>query len=81
MAAPFDRTRLEVTGPSVAVMNGIRYNNGGAAHFSVSSTGTLAYIPNPERRADADLLWVDRSGKTTTIDAAARSLQQTGAVA
>jgi serine/threonine-protein kinase len=69
MAAPFDRTRLELTGPSIAVMPGIRYNNGGAAHFSVSSTGTLAYIPDVGKPTDADLLWVDRSGQTTTIDA------------
>jgi len=68
MAAPFDRTRLDVTGPSIAVMPGIRYNNGGAAHFSVSSTGTLAYIPNLDRRTDVDLLWADRSGRTTTIE-------------
>jgi serine/threonine-protein kinase len=69
MAAPFDRTRLEVTAPSIAVMPGIRYNNGGAAHFSVSSTGTLAYMPDLGKPTNADLLWVDRSGQTTTIEA------------
>src|SRR5262249_47542935 len=37
--------------------------NSGAAQFSVSASGTLAYVPggiSPERKAS--MLWVDRSG-------------------
>jgi serine/threonine-protein kinase len=68
MAARFDPSRLEVTGPSTPVMSGVLYNNGGAGHFGVSSTGTIAYMPDSGTRAQADLLWVDRSGRTTATD-------------
>jgi hypothetical protein len=68
MAAPFDASRLEVTGPAAPVMAGVLYNNGGAGHFSLSSTGTLAYIPDSARRTPADLLWVDRAGRTTPVE-------------
>jgi serine/threonine-protein kinase len=68
MAAPFDSSRLEVTGPSTPVMSGVLYNNGGAGHFGVSSTGTIAYMPDSGIRAQADLFWVDRAGRTTATD-------------
>jgi serine/threonine-protein kinase len=68
MAAPFDTSRLEVTGAAVPVMAGVFYNNGGAGHFSVSANGTLAYIADGVKRTPADLLWVDRTGRTTPVD-------------
>ena len=68
MAAPLDPSRLEVTGPSVPMMSGILYNNGGAAHFSISSNGTLAYISDSGPRTPADLVWVDREGRVSSID-------------
>src|SRR5262249_9405938 len=36
--------------------------------FSVSSTGTLAYISDAGTRPQTDLIWVDRSGGITPID-------------
>jgi serine/threonine-protein kinase len=68
MAAPFDPSRLEVTGQSVPVMSGILYNNGGAAHFSISSNGTLAYISDAGARPETDLVWVDRTGHVSPVD-------------
>jgi serine/threonine-protein kinase len=68
MAAPFDLSRLEVTGPSEPLMSGILYNTGGASHFSISAAGTLAYIPDRDRRPQADLLWVDRAGRTSPVE-------------
>ncbi len=45
MAAPFDLGSLTVRGEPVAVVEGIRLTGGnGSAHFSVSDTGTLAYV-------------------------------------
>jgi serine/threonine-protein kinase len=70
MAAPFDPSRLEVTGASIPVMSGVQYNNGGAGHFGVSSGGTIAYLPDSGTRPQADLLWVDRTGRTTPTDLA-----------
>ena len=66
----FDVKRLEVYGPRVPVIQGVRRSPGGvngAAGFSVSDTGSLAYIPGPlvstlshlaraERKGGAELL-------------------------
>ena len=49
-AVAFDVKRLEVYGPRVPVIQGVRRSPSGlngAASFSVSSTGSLAYIPGP----------------------------------
>ena len=66
MAAPFDPSRLEVTGASVPVLNGVLHNNGGAGHFGVAETGTLVYMPDSSRRGPVEAVWVDRSGRTTS---------------
>ena len=68
MAAPFDTSRLEVTSAGIPVMSGVLYNNGGAGHFAVSSTGTIVYMPDSGTRPQADLVWVDRTGRTTATD-------------
>jgi serine/threonine-protein kinase len=49
-AAPFDAKRVTLTGPAVRVVEGVSRATGnltGAAHYSVSETGTLVYIPGP----------------------------------
>jgi Tol biopolymer transport system component len=68
MAIPFDVSRLDVTGPPVPVLNGVLFNNGGAAHFSVANTGTLVYVPDPGVRVPTDVAWVDRAGRTTPVE-------------
>jgi eukaryotic-like serine/threonine-protein kinase len=68
MAAPFDASRLDVTGPSVPVQSGILHNNGGAGHFSIASTGTFVFMPDAALRAPVDLVWVDRSGRAIPVD-------------
>jgi serine/threonine-protein kinase len=76
MAAPFDLTRLEVSGGSVGVLPDLMqaaYHAGspadsGAAQFTVSHTGTLAYIPGgivPELRNH--LVLVDRTGRVEPL--------------
>ena len=59
MAAPFDLTRMEVTGESVAVVEGIRRANVASAsptaQVAVSKTGTLAYMPGSPTLASANL--------------------------
>lgn len=62
MAAPFSLERLEVTGPSVPVLEGVITNLSGGAHFSVSSNGTLAYLPGTMGEVERTLVWVDRQG-------------------
>jgi Tol biopolymer transport system component len=49
-AVPFDPQRLALTGAAVPIVEGVSRATGnqtGAAHFSVSATGTLVYIPGP----------------------------------
>lgn len=62
LAAPFDLSRLEVTGEAVPIVDGVVMNFSGAAQFAANSSGVLAYLaaqPDPVERA---LTWVDRSG-------------------
>ena len=72
LAVPFDLERLEVTGDEVPVLEGISrsiytFNTSretGAAQFSFSATGILAYAPGsvyPEAKDTP--VWVDRKGR------------------
>ena len=76
MAAPFDLTRLEVTGGSVGVLPDLMqaaYHAGsgadsGAAQFTVSETGTLAYIPGGvARELQNHIVMVDRTGRAEPL--------------
>ncbi len=61
-AAPFDLARLDVTGPSVRVLENVfNVPKNGTAAFSVAADGTLAYIPAPSLNGRT-LVWVDRDG-------------------
>jgi serine/threonine-protein kinase len=71
LAQPFDLTRLEVTGGPIGVLDDVMQDvnaqlavgDTGSAQFSISSSGTLAYLPGgvaPERLYSA--LWLDRRG-------------------
>jgi serine/threonine-protein kinase len=68
-AAAFDVGKLEVTGERVPVVEGVRRSSGGftgAALFSLSNNGTLAYVPGPpagERSAPLDIGLMDRKGE------------------
>jgi serine/threonine-protein kinase len=65
-AVPFDLPRLAVTGGPVPIVEGVRRSSGttGTAHFSVSSTGSLVFVPGPVSTSSApsDLALVDRNG-------------------
>ena len=66
-AVPFDLKRLEVTGGSVPIVEGVwrdPFTNGGAALFSVSDAGSLAYVPGPTAAwsAQSRLALINREG-------------------
>ena len=65
-AVPFDLPRLAVTGGPVPIVEGVKRSSGttGTAHFSVSSTGSLVFVPGPASTSSAqsDLALVDRNG-------------------
>ena len=66
-AVPFDLRTLAVAGGPVPVVEGVRRalnGNTGIAHFSVSSTGSLVFVPGPVTTSAGqfDLALVDRTG-------------------
>jgi eukaryotic-like serine/threonine-protein kinase len=70
-AAPFDATRAELEGPAVPVLSGVRRANPGVgkAHYAVSNTGTIVYLPGPAAAtAASDLALADRDGTVTPLN-------------
>lgn len=62
LAVPFDLRSLQVTGPSVPVLEGLITNLSGGAHYCFSSEGSLVYLPGTMGEVERTLLWVDRKG-------------------
>jgi hypothetical protein len=63
LAAPFDAKRLALTGTPEPVLEGVFMGvNTGAAHYSLSADGALAYAPGIVLGGQRQLVWVDRSG-------------------
>ena len=60
MVVPFDARRLQVTGQTIPVSEDVQESGFGASQFSVSSQGSLAYVP--PSRAHRKLAWVTRNG-------------------
>ena len=73
-AVPFDLNRREVTGSPMEVLDGVMMSgNTGAAHFSLSERGDLAYVPGTAEGGHRTLVWVDRSGKAEPLPLPAAS--------
>jgi hypothetical protein len=73
MAVSYDVTSLSVTGGPVPVVEAV--NSDGvpgrpvnAAQFAISQTGTLAYMPQGADSRLRTLVWVDRTGRETSLD-------------
>jgi len=77
MAVPFDVEKLEVTGPAVKVLDGVKYSGEGSGQYSFSRNGILVWIPAPgivpfisedsspvsfRKVAESSLVWIDRQG-------------------
>ena len=69
-AVPFDLAHFQVNGSPVALPERAIDDEG--AHFSVSSSGLLAYLPAAPRRFDRRLVWVDATGNIEPLPMAAR---------
>jgi eukaryotic-like serine/threonine-protein kinase len=69
MAAPFDARRLALSGAAVPAIEGVMQSSGGAAQYSVSSTGTLAYLAGGIAGGQSHLVWVSRNGEEQTLPA------------
>lgn len=63
-AAPFDVNRLEITGPEVPVLDGLKSSrNSGVADFMVSSSGTLVYLTENAAANEGLLVWMGRDNQ------------------
>jgi len=72
-AVLFDLNRLEATGAPIPVLSQIVTTTSGAADFDVAADGTLAYVSGTAQRIAArTLVWVDRQGHETPINAPPR---------
>ena len=66
LAAPFDESRLVVSGQAVPIVDGLITNLSGGAHYALSPSGTLAYVPGQNGENDRELAWVTLDGTATT---------------
>ncbi len=72
-AVPFDPERLEVTGPSIPVLEGVALDaSTGATHYALSQSGSLVYVPGDPQGASSPLAWVNRQGAIQPLPAPAR---------
>jgi serine/threonine-protein kinase len=71
-AVRFDANTRTVTSDPVPVLEQVGMTATGATQYSVSKTGTLAYIPGGANGAGAtrSLVWVDRGARATPVDGA-----------
>jgi serine/threonine-protein kinase len=73
MAVPFDPQHLTVTGAAVPVVEGLLHSTtSGTAQYSVSTSGTLAYIPGVSHADERSLVWVNRRGEEQALNAPSR---------
>ena len=75
-AVPFDVSSLQVTGGPVPLVEGVRQapaNTQGASQFSVSTNGSLAYVPGSGAGVQRTLVWVDREGREEPINVPPRA--------
>ena len=72
-AVPFDLERLETTGASFPVQEGVlAKSNRGGADFELSEDGSLVYVPAASEGSGArsrTLVWVNRQGLEEPLDA------------
>jgi serine/threonine protein kinase len=68
-AVPFDPDKLEVTGGAISMVENIRGPVG--AHYALSDSGTLVYLPGAtgSLATGLTLVWVDREGKEESLGA------------
>jgi serine/threonine-protein kinase len=73
---PFDLERLEVTGASLPILDGVVTTVEGGVDVGISATGTLVYVPGVGGLgARRSLVWTDRSGHEEPVSASAHAYQ------
>src|SRR5687767_7617300 len=73
-AVAFDLARLAVVGAPVTILPELLITPRGGADLAIAVDGTLVYVADGESAAPARrLVWVDRQGQETSINAPPRS--------
>ncbi|MFQ5674275.1 MAG: protein kinase [bacterium] len=67
LAAPFDPSKLEVTGPTVQVLEGILLTSGYIPNYAFSNDGSLVYVSAGKAAIEQSVVSVDRQGNSATI--------------
>ena len=75
----FDIDRLEVTGLSRTLLEGIRVQGGSASYFALSESGGLIYLPGSAAAAGGGPVWIDRDDSEQLLDPALTGLFETPA--
>jgi eukaryotic-like serine/threonine-protein kinase len=66
--APFDLTRLEVTGKAVPALEGVTAMPAyGGAHIGFSARGALAFVPGKGPTLTVPIQWMERQGTTRSM--------------
>jgi len=74
VAVPFDPQRLALTGAATPVVEGVQQSpTTGAAQYSISATGSLAYVSGGIQGTQSRLAWVSRNGTEQVLTAPPRS--------
>jgi len=72
-ALPFDVDQLEPISEPVPVLEGVQISTSGLALASLASDGSLVYVPQSASSGDRTLVWVDKAGNESYIDAPPRA--------
>jgi serine/threonine protein kinase/Tol biopolymer transport system component len=63
MAVPFDAQRLTITGAAVPIVENVSHApTSGAAQYSISTNGSLVYVPGGVQADQRKMVWVARNG-------------------
>jgi hypothetical protein len=77
MAVPFDPQRLEIKGAAVPVIEDVARSTAGAdaTQYSISATGTLAYVSGGTEANQRRMVWVSRIGMEQPLPAPSHAYQ------
>ncbi len=77
LSVGFDPNRLMITGRPVTVLEGVvQAPLTGAAQYSISTNGTLTYIPASAHATQRNLVWVSRNGAEQALAGPPRAFRQ-----
>jgi serine/threonine-protein kinase len=71
-AVKFDLARLAVVGEPVRIIDGLTIAPTATLNVSVTNQGTMLYLAGPESQPLRSLVWIDRQGHETAIEAPPR---------